>query len=691
MTGDELLDSLCADILLYEPGDVMHLSGMMDTLDAFSTGIPGDYEAAIRSAADIRNLLRAELKGRGSCDLRDTLPRALEGLRSLAAAKSHRPETESPGLPDGVYETFFADARDRFDQAESLVLALEGGAYSAEDMNTLFRIFHTVKGECGFLGYERLGELSHRVESLLEAVKSLGRHPGEDAIELLLEGLDRARTILAVLGAARTEGAKSGAESAGRNGEAFDDEGLGRYYRALEEWLSRSRPSLGVLLQEEGKLTKAEVEAVLDRQKETGYAKKFGQIAVEQHLVSQEELEACLNAQGESRGAAADATRWKSDPLVKVKASKINYLVDMVGELLITLGQISENSPTVMQLRKITRNLQLSSMELRTETVRSLFHNARRVSRDLSKQLGKPLRLEIRGESLEIDRNLIEKLEEPLLHLVRNAIDHGIESPELRKERGKDPEGTLRLAAERKGNTILLSVEDDGGGLDKERILAKAVDKGIVTETAAGSMSAAEAHALIFAPGFSTRDGVSKVSGRGVGMDIVRTAVADSRGRVEIETEPGSFTRFKLLFPLSTAIIEGMIARVGKTLFILPLASIAEIMKLDARMLASVQGGLEIASVRGEALPVLRPRALFAMEPGPVEAVAVAVENGEGRRFLLAVDEVIAKREVVIKSLGSRFRDMRGVSSCSIMAGGAIGLVLDIDQLVELSLADCRT
>jgi len=314
----------------------------------------------------------------------------------------------------------------------------------------------------------------------------------------------------------------------------------------------------------------------------------------------------------------------------------------------------------------------------------------KRAIRDLSKQLDKSVRAVCVGEDLEIDRNLIEKLEEPLLHLVRNSLDHGLENEGDRAKLGKDPQGTVSLKAERHGNSIVISVRDDGLGLDRKKILAKAVEKGLIKAEVGETLTDMQVFNFIFASGFSTNDSVSLISGRGVGMDIVRSVVTENRGRIEVESSFGESTEFRLVFPLSTAIIDGMITRVSDSLFVFPIGSVIESIKILKGMISSINGKVEVANLRGESIPVIRMHEAFGIPENAEQPASIGVvcETSDRRKFVFILDEVIAKREVVIKSLGSKFSGLRGISSGTVLSGGKIGLVTDIDEMVELSLLD---
>lgn len=370
------------------------------------------------------------------------------------------------------------------------------------------------------------------------------------------------------------------------------------------------------------------------------------------------------------------------EEILRIPASKIDSLVALVGELLIALE--SETEEPSMAVRKLSRGLQQSALRLRTEPLKDLLGRIKRGTRDLAKDLGKPIEVVVTGSELELDRNLIANLEEPLMHLVRNSLDHGIEPAEQREKLGKSRQGTLRLAARRKGNRILLSVADDGKGLNTDRIWTKARERGLVTGDRPEDV--AQVHALIFQPGFSTAETLTQVSGRGVGMDIVSSVVTANRGQVDLKSVPGQGTEITLTFPLSTAVLEGLVVRSGVQRYVIPVNSAIETLRIGAQTLKTVAPGSQIFSLRGKALPVLSLRSALSRAEESVEPTwGVVVETSDGVRQVLLVEEVEAKKEVVIRSLGSRFQHLKGVSAVTILAGGALALVLDIDQLVQLS------
>jgi two-component system chemotaxis sensor kinase CheA len=688
--------ALVAGLLIeYETGDFLLLSDLSDAVKGLKDFFFGDEEAEALLTLLDRHILE-EMNRSGGDRFKERVSNGVDLLQNLLpdltpeqrqnhierisafikaeTAVSRAEESVKMYCDDEALQIFLTEVKDRLDQAQDLILKLEEDLTNRDIIQNLFRIFHTIKGECGFLKIASLGELTHNIENLLDGLRSGKAEASPQHIDLLLEGLDMSGKILKSI--------------ASGDFVVFNDIAMDPYYDKLRKVLNDSETNLGTLLVKEGKLNEVEVTRILQKQKESAYVRRFGEIAVKENYLSAEELQNTLGRQKKTKSGEVRAEHV--DPVIKVKASKVNFLVDMIGELLITMGQMTENTPAMAQMRKITRSLQRGAMELRTESAQSLFGNVKRVVRDLGKQLEKPIVLEVKGEELEIDRNLMERLEEPLMHLIRNSIDHGIESADERLKAGKDPQGTITLIAERRGNSVVITVRDDGNGLNRELILRKAVEKNLVKADFADSMTDSQVYNLIFTSGFSTADEVTLISGRGVGMDIVRSVVTENRGRIEIDTQRGKYSEFRLVFPLSTAIIDGMIVRVGGNLLILPIASVIESIKIAPGAVTSVNGRVEVLNLRGEAILVLRMHDLLGIDGsgGAAFQIGVVVENSEGRKFLLMVDEVISKREVVIKSLGDRFKNLYGISSGTVLAGGKIGLVLDVDQLVELSLME---
>jgi len=377
-----------------------------------------------------------------------------------------------------------------------------------------------------------------------------------------------------------------------------------------------------------------------------------------------------------------------------VDTGKLDFLVDMAGELVIAESLVRHDgdllavkSPglqrKMVQLTRITAELQKTAMAMRLVPVGPLFRRMARLVRDLSRQFGKQVQMETHGDEIELDRTIVEELSDPLMHMVRNAMDHGIETPEQRCKAGKDPTARVSLRAYHQSGQVVIEIADDGKGLGRERILAKAIERGLVQS--GEGRSDTEVWNLIFEPGFSTAQQVTNVSGRGVGMDVVRRHIEKLRGRIEIRSAEGEGTSFLLKLPLTLAIIDGLVVAVGQERYIVPLFGVRELFRPNDDSIWTVQQRAEMALVRGTLLPVLRLYRRFGVEPrstDPKQGVLVVAEV-EGSRFCLLVDELIGKQEVVIKSLGETFKNVSGVAGGAILGDGRVGLILDLERLMK--------
>jgi two-component system chemotaxis sensor kinase CheA len=342
----------------------------------------------------------------------------------------------------------------------------------------------------------------------------------------------------------------------------------------------------------------------------------------------------------------------------------------------------------IAQLTHITAEVQKTAMAMRLVTIGPLFRRMARLVRDLSRQFGKRVEMETQGDDIQLDRTIVEELADPLMHMVRNALDHGIEPPQEREERGKSPTARLLLKAHHHAGQVVIEIADDGRGLDRGRIAARAVQKGLIAS--AEGLPDSEIHSLIFEPGFTTAAQVTNVSGRGVGMDVVRKHIEKLRGRIEIRSSPGCGVAFILKLPLTLAIIDGLVVGVGKERYIVPLFAIREMFCPGPETIWTVGQRAEMALVRDALLPVFRLYRRFQVTPRSenlLESVLVVAEV-EGRRFCLAVDELIGKQEVVIKSLGETFKNVPGIAGGAILGDGRVGLILDLDRLHEEETSD---
>ena len=457
-------------------------------------------------------------------------------------------------------------------------------------------------------------------------------------------------------------------------------------YIALIDELPEESSRLGEMLVAGGALTRRELEQALRAQAQDAPERRLGEILTDAGAVHGQVVEAALDKQkrGEERRAAESRS-------VKVPADKLDRLIDLVGELVIAgagtqllanrshLGDLAESASQVNRLVEEVRD---AALRLRMVQIGEVFNRFPRVVRDVSRELGKDIELKISGAETELDKSMVERLGDPLMHLMRNAMDHGLETAEQRLACGKPARGTVSLAARHESGSIVIEVRDDGRGLDRERILRKAIEKGLVQESQ--SLEDGKVYQLILQPGFSTAEKVTNLSGRGVGMDVVKSSIEALRGSIEIQSQAGEGTCMRLTLPLTLAIIDGFLVGVGCARFVLPLEMVVECIELPA---GDGAGDRDYLNLRGQVLPFLRLRELFEVpHPAPRRQNVVVVQYG-GRQAGLAVDSLMGECQTVIKPLGVLFEKLRGISGSTVLASGEVGLILDVPQLIQLATA----
>ncbi len=398
-------------------------------------------------------------------------------------------------------------------------------------------------------------------------------------------------------------------------------------------------------------------------------------------------------AQGAASGGAAVAAPAAGQS-IRIDLGKLDRLIDTVGELVIAQAMLAQRlsddgtaSEELLLIEGLTRDIQESAMSIRAQPISSVFSRVPRILRELAASTGKHVKLEVVGEGTELDKTVIERLGEPLTHLIRNAVDHGIEGAEERLAAGKPAEGTLTLAAEQRSGRILIHITDDGKGIDRSRVLAKAVEKGIVAAEA--QLSPEDIDQLIFAPGFSTAATITSVSGRGVGMDVVRQNVKDLGGRITIESVPGKGTTFTLALPLTLAISDGMIVTVGDQTLVVPLTHVVESLRPGEGDVQGMGTGRQMLNVRGKFIPVLSVAAQTGGRGAgtdPRSGVLIVVDTQVAGQAALLVDTICDQRQFVIKSLEANFRPVEGVAGATILGDGQVALILDVDGLVAGAL-----
>ncbi|MBS3954191.1 MAG: chemotaxis protein CheA [Methylomicrobium sp.] len=459
---------------------------------------------------------------------------------------------------------------------------------------------------------------------------------------------------------------------------------------ALINELPEDEAFLGQLLVKSGALTRRELEEALNRQDQetlTGdesqsiqHKQPIGEILIEQHSVQQPIVNAALEKQKQIKEQKA-----RENQSIRVDAERLDKLIDLIGELVISgagvklrAGHTNDSAllESTGEMLRLVEEVRDSALQLRMVAIGGTFSRFQRVVRDVGKELGKDINLVITGGDTEVDKSVVEKIGDPLMHLVRNAMDHGIESSEVRLARGKSSRGELRLNAYHESGNIIIEVSDDGGGLDKNRILAKAIEKGLVAADA--HLSDHEIYALIFEPGFSTAQQVSNLSGRGVGMDVVKRNVTDLRGDIEVNSTPGLGSTIRISLPLTLAIIDGFLVGVGKSSYVIPLDRVVECLEMTGDLCSR-----DYMDLRGEVLPFIRLRDLFNIEGDQPRRPNVVVVHSSGIKTGLVVDRLIGEFQTVIKPLGKLFGHVEGLGGSTILGSGEVALILDVPILVS--------
>ncbi|HJW85668.1 MAG TPA: chemotaxis protein CheA [Candidatus Brocadiaceae bacterium] len=585
-----------------------------------------------------------------------------------------------------IVKEFLVESNDHLEDVESKILLLEESAEDLDIINGIFRPIHSMKGSAGFLGLKDIGKVSHELETLLDEARRSKLKITPEIIEILYEGLDILKK-LRVSVVNKMDGKDVSADVVEYQSLLSKiSQALGKNLASEPQKESEpQRPPEGVKLGEilviKGDVSEEQLEVALKEQ-----SKHLGQILVEKGSTTPEKVNSALKIQNKMGKATSET--------VKVDTQKLDSLVNLVGELVIANALINEflgsnangANKNISHLNKIVKEIQDEVMSMRMVPLKSTFQKMARLVRDVSSKMGKKVHLEISGEDTELDKTVTEEIGDPLVHIIRNSIDHGIESNEERIAKGKPAEGLVRLDAFHRGGNIVIEIEDDGKGLCKERLLKKAIEKGLIEPNA--SLSDQQIYNLIFAAGFSTAEKVTDISGRGVGMDVVKKNVERLRGKVDISTVEGKGTKISIKLPLTLAIIDGMIVQVGAEKYIVPMLSIEESIRPKKDDISTVLHRGELINVRGKLLPMVRLHNLYNVKPkktNPWEALILIVE-GEGHRCGLLVDDLLGQQQIVIKSLGEQFRNIKGISGGAILGDGHIGLILDVGGIINLAL-----
>jgi two-component system chemotaxis sensor kinase CheA len=644
------------------------------------------------------------------------------------------------------YGVFFEEAGENLANMESMLVEIDIDTVSDEELNAIFRVAHSIKGGAATFGFSDVAELTHELETLLDRLRKNELKLRREMVDVLLEAGDALKLQLArYQGTSDTSPdttalvARIKELAAGQVPAAVEDGRrrvrvrvgpLGNPATAdnLSE-LFRDIPSLGTLESLDGgkAVDGYRTFKVTTTSPDDELIELFSfHVAREQIAITPFETASAAGArapagaqEGEGFGffvdpatlPAAKADVQPARPVepkpkqekaqgnlesttLRVSVEKVDQLINLVGELVITQAMLTQQAKSldpaqyqtllggVADLERNTRSLQESVMSIRMIPMAFVFNRFPRMLRDLATRLGKDIELKTVGEATELDKGLIEKIIDPLTHLVRNSADHGIEAPAVRVAAGKPANGTITLSAAHQGGSILIEVRDDGAGLKRDRILAKGKERGLAVRD---DMSDAEVWALIWEPGFSTADKVSDVSGRGVGMDVVRKNIASLGGSVELDSAEGYGTRVAVRLPLTLAIMDGMSIGVGAETYILPLGSVVESFQVDSKTIQTIGSTGRVVRVRDEYMPVVALEEVFSVprQPGAASSEIMVIVEAEGSRTALLVDELLGQHQVVVKNLEANYRRVPGVSGATILGDGRVALIIDVSSLVK--------
>lgn len=617
-----------------------------------------------------------------------------------APAASVSPEPE-PAVPTHAYvaeplllaesefeyvHSFLTECQEHIENIETGILSVEQDPGNLDKINEVFRPFHTIKGMAGFLNLKDIQALTHEVETLLDLARKekLVITPG--IIDVIFEALDVLKVQIQAI--SHYMAAPTGQPVVQPPiADLLQRVALAARGKAVPGLLVPDRQDpqhklLGEILTENGEVAPEVMEFALHQQAAGNTGQPVGSILTSMGAVRAKDVSKALRKQGEG----------VQETVVRVDTAKLDHLVNLVGELVIIQTQVEQNGAAranerllrlVEQVTKITRDVQEVAMSMRMLPLAQTFHKMGRVLRDLARKVDKKVNYEVEGEETELDKNVIQELSDPLMHMIRNAVDHGIESPADRIRAGKPETGTVTLRAYHLGGNIVIEIADDGKGLDKDALIRKGIEKGLIPPDA--QLTEQQAFNLIMAPGFSTAEKITDISGRGVGMDVVKKNIEKLRGKIEIKSVKGQGTTFTFRLPLTLAVIDGMIVRVGTQKFVLPTLSIVQSLAPTPDQIQTVQGTGQILNLRGRIYPLLSLATMFDVSNASRTGTGMVVIAQAGDQQIgLALDELLGQQQVVIKSLGNRFKNISGITGGAILGDGTIGLILEPAGLLDI-------
>ncbi|MDA8028425.1 MAG: chemotaxis protein CheA [Nitrospiraceae bacterium] len=614
-----------------------------------------------------------------------------------------------------IVQDFLQEASEMLEGLDNYFVQLENNPEDRTLLNEIFRTAHSIKGSAGFIGLNRIVEVAHHAENVLNQLRTGNMRAEPAVVDIILESMDALKVLVNEV----------------RTGEQadVDIEGINMKLDLLLQWGEDTHSeSPG---EEAGEADSEMASAVRDEKvldtrsmpkEEASFPEASGEIPsavpspslppssppvphpgpqVVRPASSREEAQ---NAEAGSAKGAEGGGGGEADQTIRVEISRLDSVMNLVGELVLGRNRlvklsgdidgvtdferrIKEVAEAISQLNRVTTDLQTAVIKTRMQPIKKVLGKFPRMVRDLSRKMGKSIRLELSGEETELDKSVIEEIGDPLIHIIRNSIDHGIEMPDDRIAQGKDSEGVVRISAYQEGNSIVIEISDDGRGIDAEKIRRKAVEKGIITEADAMRLTDSEAVNIIFMPGFSTAEKVTDVSGRGVGMDVVRTNINKINGSVEIATQKGAGSTFTIRLPLTIAIIQALMVTIGPETYAIPLASVVETVKITEKDIKTLSGS-EVLNLRQQVLPLIRLRDEFKVPhqgdgTGIPEGQYVVVVQVGSKNLGLVVDRLPYQEEVVIKSMGQILSGIRGLAGATITGDGRVVIILDVGEILQ--------
>ena len=678
--GESLLSKLRDGVLDLDPSRTSVLLAMVDAIRQMLSCIEADRnEGSVDYSELVETLTR--LQSEDSSAEPSTPVQAEEAPKQEEPAPVADPEPIKPSAEidedmEPIVDEFLVESYENLDKLDKDLIELEQDPGNTGILGSIFRTIHTIKGTCGFIGLHKLEKVSHVGENLLGKLRDGELALNPPRTSALLAMVDAIRQILSCIEIDRNEGDIDYSQLVITLGKLLTDAGA-------QEITAQPAPSM--LVAEKKEEPTVEETTILAEKTDRRQSIPDEQ---EKHVAKAEDKRTATDRQNETRSV--------SDSSIRVDVDILDRLMNLVGELVLARNQILQFVPkgadasfiaTSQHLNLVTSELQEGVMKTRMQPIGNIWSKFPRVVRDLSMAVGKKIRLEMEGKETELDKTLIEAIKDPLTHIVRNSCDHGIESPEKRAEAGKDEEGVLLLRAFHEGGQVNIEIVDDGGGIDPDKIKAKALEKEVITQEQADRMGDRELVNLIFAAGFSTAEKVTNVSGRGVGMDVVRTNIEKIGGTVDIKSRKGKGTTLRVKIPLTLAIIPALIITSGGGRYAIPQVNLLELVRLDGeqakKSVEQIQGA-PVYRLRGNLLPLIYLHEELELEKkSEDDAVNIVVLHADDRQFGLVVEGISETEEIVVKPLGEQLKGLAAFSGATIMGDGKLALILDVMGLAQ--------